>query len=101
MGFTHGFLDNVANSRASARLGRPRRSSPVERSVHCDRRGRRGSTLKGQHDYLRFPAEGLPLNHSFWSLTMNDALRLVVANPINQYSVHLGPILQIPAQRPG
>lgn len=44
--------------------------------------------LSGEHDYiLRFPADGLPPNSAFWSLTMGDAKNRFVANPINRYSV--------------
>jgi hypothetical protein len=47
-----------------------------------------GVTLNGQHDYiLHFPPGGLPPNHAFWSLTMVDSQRLMVANPINRYDV--------------
>jgi hypothetical protein len=45
-------------------------------------------TLTGAHDYvLHFPEGGLPPNNAFWSLTMTDANRLMVANPINRYSL--------------
>ena len=44
--------------------------------------------LDGQHDYvLHFPSGGLPPNDAFWSLTMTDAKKVLVANPINRYSV--------------
>lgn len=47
-----------------------------------------GVTLNGQHDYiLHFPPGELPPNHAFWSLTMVDSQRLMVANPINRYDV--------------
>jgi hypothetical protein len=47
-----------------------------------------GRTLNGQNDYiLRFPPGGLPPNNAFWSLTMTDSQRLMVANPINRYDV--------------
>lgn len=43
-----------------------------------------GQTLNGQHDYiLHFPPGGLPPNDAFWSLTP----QVLVANPINRYSV--------------
>jgi hypothetical protein len=47
-----------------------------------------GHKLNGEHDYvLHFQAGGLPLNDAFWSLTMTDAQKLLVANPTNRYSV--------------
>jgi hypothetical protein len=47
-----------------------------------------GHTLNGQHDYvLHFPPGGLPPNDAFWSLTMGDAQRRMVANPIDRYNV--------------
>jgi hypothetical protein len=47
-----------------------------------------GRTLNGQHDYiLHFPPGGLPPNDAFWSLTMSDSHRLMIANPINRYDV--------------
>ncbi len=47
-----------------------------------------GQKLNGQHDYvLHFPRGGLPPNDAFWSLTMTDAKKVLVANPINRYDV--------------
>ena len=47
-----------------------------------------GQKLNGQHDYvLHFPSGGLPPNEAFWSLTMTDAKGVLVANPINRYSL--------------
>jgi hypothetical protein len=47
-----------------------------------------GQKLNGQHDYvLHFPSGGLPPNDAFWSLTMADAKGVLVANPINRYSL--------------
>ncbi len=47
-----------------------------------------GHKLNGQHDYvLHFPAGGLPPNDAFWSLTMTDARKVLVANSIDRYSV--------------
>jgi hypothetical protein len=47
-----------------------------------------GQKLNGQHDYLmHFPAGGLPPAEAFWSLTMTDAKKALVANPTNRYSV--------------
>jgi hypothetical protein len=44
--------------------------------------------LSGGHDYLmHFPADGLPPNKAFWSLTMGDAKNQFVANPLDRYSV--------------
>lgn len=47
-----------------------------------------GLTLNGQNDYiLHFPPGGFPPNNAFWSLTMTDSQRIMVANPINRYDV--------------
>jgi len=47
-----------------------------------------GQKLSGEHDYImHFPADGLPPNNAFWSLTMNDAKNHFVPNPTNRYSV--------------
>src|SRR5205809_139125 len=47
-----------------------------------------GQTLSGHHDYvLHFPPGGLPPNDAFWSLTMTDAQKRLVANPANRYAV--------------
>ncbi|HEY5434050.1 MAG TPA: DUF1254 domain-containing protein [Candidatus Limnocylindrales bacterium] len=47
-----------------------------------------GQTLSGQHDYvLHFPPGGLPPNDAFWSLTMTDAQKRLVANPADRYAV--------------
>ncbi len=47
-----------------------------------------GQRLTGRHDYvLHFPPGGLPPNDAFWSLTMTDAKKVLVANPMNRYSV--------------
>lgn len=47
-----------------------------------------GQTLSGQHDYvLHFPPGGLPPNDAFWSLTMTDAQKRLVANPAGRYAV--------------
>ncbi len=47
-----------------------------------------GRALSGAHDYiLRFPADGLPPNDAFWSLTMGDAKNKYAANPIDRYNV--------------
>ncbi|MCX6028413.1 MAG: DUF1214 domain-containing protein [Chloroflexi bacterium] len=47
-----------------------------------------GNTLNGQHHYiLHFPPGGTPPNDAFWSLTMMNPQSLLVANPINRYSV--------------
>jgi len=44
--------------------------------------------LSGVHNYtLRFPADGLPPNNAFWSLTMGDAKNRFVENAINRYSM--------------
>ncbi len=47
-----------------------------------------GQRLSGKHDYImHFPAQQLPPNHAFWSVTMGDAKNRFVPNPINRYSV--------------
>jgi hypothetical protein len=47
-----------------------------------------GQKLSGEHDYImHFPADGLPPNNAFWSLTMSDTKNRFVPNPINRYSV--------------
>ena len=47
-----------------------------------------GQKLSGRHDYvLHFPPGGLPPNDAFWSLTMTDARKVLVANSIDRYSV--------------
>ena len=47
-----------------------------------------GHALSGQHDYtMHFPAEGLPPNDAFWSLTMGDARNRFVPNLLNRYSL--------------
>jgi len=47
-----------------------------------------GHKLNGRHDYvLHFPAGGLPPNDAFWSLTMTDAKKVLVANSIDRNSV--------------
>jgi len=47
-----------------------------------------GRKLDGRYDYvLHFPPGGLPPNDAFWSLTMTDARKALVANPMNRYSV--------------
>jgi hypothetical protein len=47
-----------------------------------------GNTLNGQHFYvLHFPPGDLPPNDAFWSLTMTDAQRRMVANPFDRYAV--------------
>ena len=44
--------------------------------------------LNGKHHYvIHFPAGGLPPNDAFWSLTMTGTNRLMVANPIDRYSL--------------
>lgn len=47
-----------------------------------------GHRLSGRYKYMmHFPAEQLPPNDAFWSLTMGDARNQFVPNPINRYSV--------------
>jgi hypothetical protein len=47
-----------------------------------------GHKLSGANAYLmHFPADGLPPNDAFWSLTMGDAQNHFVANPLDRYSV--------------
>ena len=61
---------------------------PQEAMYWMTRVDRTGHKLSGRKDYImHFPAEELPPNHAFWSLTMGDARNRFVANPINRYSV--------------
>lgn len=47
-----------------------------------------GRTLSGTRNYrMHFPADGLPPNDGFWSLTMGDAGNRFVSNPIDRYNV--------------
>jgi hypothetical protein len=47
-----------------------------------------GQKLNGQHDYvIHFLSGRLPPGEAFWSLTMTDAKKVLVANPTNRYSV--------------
>jgi hypothetical protein len=47
-----------------------------------------GRTLSGAQDYfMHFPADGLPPNDAFWSLTMGDAKNQYVPNPHNRFNV--------------
>jgi hypothetical protein len=49
---------------------------------------RLGQLLRGATNYsLKFPAGGLPPVDAFWSLTLYDQNFLLVANPINRYSI--------------
>jgi hypothetical protein len=48
----------------------------------------RGRPLTGSHRYaIRFPRGQLPPANAFWSLTMYDAKRYLVPNPIDRYTV--------------
>jgi hypothetical protein len=48
-----------------------------------------GQTPDGKHRYtLTFPAGGLPPVNAFWSVTMYDARRGLVANPIDRYLIN-------------
>lgn len=45
-------------------------------------------SLKGRHDYiLHFPAEQMPPNDAFWSLTITDVQGYMVKNSIDRHSV--------------
>ena len=47
-----------------------------------------GQALSGKNDYvLHFPPGDLPPNDAFWSLTMTDARKRLVANPADRYAV--------------
>ena len=47
-----------------------------------------GDTLTGSERYtLRFPADGIPPAHAFWSLTMYDAESYLVANELDRYAL--------------
>jgi hypothetical protein len=50
-----------------------------------------GDRLSGRRRYiLRFPPGGLPPNDAWWSLTLGDASRRMVENPLRRYSVGAG-----------
>jgi hypothetical protein len=47
-----------------------------------------GHTLSGVNSYvMHFPANGLPPNKAFWSITMGDTGNQYVENPLNRYNV--------------
>jgi hypothetical protein len=47
-----------------------------------------GQKLNGRHAYvLHFPAESLPPNEAFWSLTLTDVAGFMVSNPIDRSSL--------------
>ena len=48
--------------------------------------GSRGK-LNGAHEYvIHFPADGLPPNDAFWSLTITDVVGYIVNNPLDRSS---------------
>ena len=47
-----------------------------------------GKTLNGRNNYvIKFPKGQLPPVQAFWSLTMYNARRFFVANPIDRYAI--------------
>lgn len=64
-------------------------NDPIEAHYPMSHVDKDGQQLNGQNTYtLTFPAGKLPPVKYFWSLTMYDnTTRLLVANPINRYSV--------------
>jgi hypothetical protein len=66
-------------------LGANVRSEALYLQTDVDGQGRQ---LDGVHDYvITFAAGGLPPVRAFWSLTLYDQDRFLVANPIDRYSV--------------
>jgi hypothetical protein len=74
--------------KAACALVLPAANLPDEAVYWTARVDGAGNPLNGQHNYiLHFPPGGTPPNDAFWSLTMMNAKSLLVANPINRYSV--------------
>jgi hypothetical protein len=66
-------------------LGANLNSEALYPNTTLDRQGR---ALSGKHDYVvTFPAGELPPVRAFWSLTLYDSDRFLVANPIDRYAV--------------
>jgi hypothetical protein len=66
-------------------LGANLNSEALYPNTTLDRQGR---PLSGKHDYVvTFPAGELPPVRAFWSLTLYDTGRFLVANPIDRYAV--------------
>jgi hypothetical protein len=83
-----GAIDNGILLKAACARVLPAANLPAEAVYWTATVDGAGNTLNGQHDYiLHFPPGGTPPNDAFWSLTMMNAKSLLVANPINRYSV--------------
>ena len=83
-----GAIDNGILLKAACALVLPAANLPAEGVYWTAKVDGAGNTLNGQHNYiLRFPPDGTPPNDAFWSLTMMNAKMILVANPINRYSV--------------
>jgi hypothetical protein len=85
---TCGVPGNNILLKAACALVLPAANLPAEAVYWTAKVDGAGNTLNGQHNYiLHFPPGGTPPNDAFWSLTMMNAKSLLVANPINRYSV--------------
>ena len=84
-----GLPDNNMLMRAACALAFPGPvNTPQEAMYWTAAVDRKRRELSGERDYImHFPADGLPPNRAFWSLTMGDAGNRFVENPINRYSV--------------
>jgi hypothetical protein len=83
-----GALANGILLRAACAEALPAANLPEEAAYWTATVDGAGHTLNGQNDYiLHLPPGGLPPNDAFWSLTMTDSQRLMIANPINRYDV--------------
>jgi hypothetical protein len=83
-----GLPGNNMLQRAACALLLPAANLPEEGVYWTATNDGAGNILDGQHDYLlHFPPGGTPPNDAFWSLTMLNRGRLMVANPINRYNV--------------
>jgi hypothetical protein len=83
-----GAIDNGILLKAACALVLPAANLPAEAVYWTAKVDGAGNTLNGQHNYiLHLPPGGTPPNDAFWSLTMMNAKSLLVANPINRYSV--------------
>lgn len=86
--FGCGAPDNGMLMRAACARALPAVNIPQEAMYWTTTEDSAGHKLSGRQDYiLHFPAEQLPPNNAFWSLTMGDAKNHFVGNSINRYSV--------------
>ena len=84
-----GLPDNNMLMRAACALAFPGPvNTPQEAMYWTTVKDSLNRELTGEREYiLHFPADGLPPNKAFWSLTMGDVNNRFVENPINRYSV--------------